>query len=162
MVGTATVKYPCYYGIGNLVSWVWKKCRPFSAWWISSKNQAQTERQEDRHGGFLILSPSASEGSGNFLSLFFSVKFPSGLMYLTCVWQLWFWVEESCSMPRLCVFQQGLVYVCMVLHTQPYTHTHTHTVCRHTFVLVYGAVLSVLWIKQCNDLTYVPTCTYLQ
>lgn len=54
-VGRATVKHPCYYGIGNLVSWVWVETQTFffffflCAWWFSFQNQVQTQRQEDRH-----------------------------------------------------------------------------------------------------------------
>lgn len=113
-VGRATVKHPCYYGIGNLVSWVWVETQTFFFFFsvrlvvflLESGADTETGRQTQPVLWY-CETPSASEGSGNFLSFFFSVEFLSSLMYLTRVWQRWLCaigVEASCSLPRLRVF----------------------------------------------------------
>lgn len=104
-------------------------------------------RHRDRKTDTVVLwhceTPSASEGSSNFLSFFISVEFLSSLMYLTCVWQRWLCaigVDASCSLPRLPVF---LGWACMSLYLLEH---YTHIRYEDTFVLVY--TVCALWLKQ--------------
>lgn len=148
MVGTATVKHPCYYGIGNLVSWVEWKRRPFFAP-CGFPSQIRC-RHRDRKTDTVVLwyceTPSASEGSSNFLSFFISVEFLSSLMYLTCVWQRWLCaigVDASCSLPQLRVFFRIGMYVFVSVGA-----LHTHTVWRHFCACVHS--LCTVTKADCN------------